>query len=69
MNHRILSVMVTALGAPYIGKGRWEMPHYLIHDNKFMEWVSKEVNGMECTMSERCTESCNTQTKFKNFKK
>jgi hypothetical protein len=60
--------MISAPGAPYIGKGRWAMPHFLIHDDKFMDKASEEVYEMERTMNEGRTATNNAQVKFKALK-
>jgi hypothetical protein len=67
-DHKMVSVTISAPGAPYIGKGRWAMPHFLIHDDKFMDKASEEVYEMESTMNEGCTATNNAQVKFKALK-
>ncbi|KAJ7222671.1 hypothetical protein B0H12DRAFT_1078252 [Mycena haematopus] len=48
--------------------GRWAMPHFLIHDNEFMEKASEDIYKMECTMNDVRTAEENAQTKFNSFK-
>ncbi|KAJ7260322.1 Endonuclease/exonuclease/phosphatase, partial [Mycena haematopus] len=67
-DHRMVSMMVSAPGAPHIGKGRWAMPHFLVHDDGYMDKASEEVYEMELTMAEERTETNNAQTKFKSLK-
>jgi hypothetical protein len=67
-DHKMVTVTASAPGAPYIGPGRWQMPHFLLHNSQFMEHASREVYKLEASMNEQRTELCNAQTKFKAFK-
>ncbi|KAF7351516.1 Reverse transcriptase domain-containing protein [Mycena sanguinolenta] len=67
-DHRMVSVMITAPGAPYIGKGRWAMPQFLAEDNGFMRDASRALYDLEKQMDRERTQEENAQTKFKAFK-
>lgn len=65
-DHRIVSVTISAPNAPYIGKGRWAMPQFLLHDKDFMEYAVDEACKLEDSMNEPRSESSNAQTRFKD---
>ncbi|KAJ7682188.1 Endonuclease/exonuclease/phosphatase, partial [Mycena polygramma] len=67
-DHRMVSVNISAPGSPYIGKGRWAMPDFLLYDKEFMSHAMEEACKLEDSMSEARTESSNAQTRFKDFK-
>ncbi|KAJ7681037.1 Endonuclease/exonuclease/phosphatase, partial [Mycena polygramma] len=67
-DHRMVSVNISAPGSPYIGKGRWAMPEFLLYDKEFMSHAMEEACKLEDSMSEARTESSNAQTRFKSFK-
>ncbi|KAJ7748082.1 Endonuclease/exonuclease/phosphatase [Mycena metata] len=46
-DHQMVSVEVSAPGAPYVGKGRYAIPLYLIKDKKFMEFAVNEGSKLE----------------------
>jgi exonuclease III len=46
-DHRMVSVTISAPGAPYIGKGRWMMPQFLLYDKEFMGLAMKEACNLE----------------------
>ncbi|KAJ6545700.1 hypothetical protein B0H19DRAFT_1267083 [Mycena capillaripes] len=67
-DHRLVSVCISAPGAPYIGKGRWAMPLFLLYDKEFMGYAIEEACKLEDSMEDTRTEESNTQTRFKAFK-
>ncbi|KAJ7090687.1 Endonuclease/exonuclease/phosphatase, partial [Mycena epipterygia] len=67
-DHRMVSVTVSAPGAPYVGKGRWAMPHFLLYDKEFVSHAMEEACKLEESISETRTVLSNAQTKFKSFK-
>jgi exonuclease III len=38
-DHQMVSVTITAPGAPYIGKGRWAMPDFVLYDKEFISFA------------------------------
>ncbi|KAJ6626646.1 Endonuclease/exonuclease/phosphatase, partial [Mycena sp. CBHHK59/15] len=67
-DHRMVSVRITAPGAPYLGKGRWAMPDFLLYDSDFMAFAMEEACKLEESMDDAHTEKSNPQTRFKSFK-
>ncbi|KAJ7864366.1 Endonuclease/exonuclease/phosphatase [Mycena leptocephala] len=68
MDHRMVSVTISAPGAPYIGKGRWVMPQFLLHDKEFISHAMEEAVKLEESIHEARTDVSNAQTRFKSFK-
>jgi hypothetical protein len=68
MDHRMVSVTISAPGAPYIGKGRWTMPQFLLYDKEFINHAMEEAVKLEETIPDARTDVSNAQTRFKNFK-
>ncbi|KAF5373439.1 hypothetical protein D9615_009490 [Tricholomella constricta] len=70
-DHKLVSVQVAHLNAPWIGKGRWSIPHHVLNDKmykaKAKEIGIKALREVEELMDER-SESKNPQTIFKAFK-
>jgi hypothetical protein len=67
-DHRMVSVTISVLGAPFIGKGRWSAPLFLHYNKEFIDLAIEEACKLEDSMSEPRTELCNAQTKFEDFK-
>ncbi|KAJ3991447.1 Endonuclease/exonuclease/phosphatase [Lentinula boryana] len=44
-DHSMISVQISSEDAPYIGKGRWRIPDYVIKDKELLQYVRK--TGME----------------------
>jgi hypothetical protein len=61
-------VTISAPGAPYVGKGRWAMPQFLLYDKEFMTFSMEEAIKLEESILEEHTETSNAQTRFKTFK-
>lgn len=43
-DHELVTVRYTDTRAPYVGRGRWEIPTYMTDDKEFMDFVKKEGN-------------------------
>ncbi|KAJ6559270.1 hypothetical protein B0H10DRAFT_2240520 [Mycena sp. CBHHK59/15] len=67
-DHKMVSVRISAPEAPYIGKGRWVMPNFLLYDTEFMNYAMEEACKLEDSMGVTRTETANAQTRFKDFK-
>jgi hypothetical protein len=67
-DHRMVSVTISAPGTPYIGKGRWAMPHFLLYDKEFISHAIEEAVKLEESIPDARTDISNAQTRFKSFK-
>jgi exonuclease III len=68
-DHKMVSTCITDLKSPYIGKGRWTMPHFLLKDNKLIQEIQLLGRGMEsCLEGNERSPTINPQTTFKHFK-
>ncbi|KAJ7215888.1 Endonuclease/exonuclease/phosphatase, partial [Mycena pura] len=67
-DHKMVSVKISAPGAPYIGRGRWAMPLFLLNDTEFMGYAAGEACKLEDSMTIPRTETANAQTRSKEFK-
>lgn len=72
MDHSLISVNFSNPGTPYIGRGRWAMPLFLLKDCKVMAKI-KEL-GLELMSNieqhrARRTEELNPQVFHRNFKR
>ncbi|KAF5340368.1 hypothetical protein D9611_007908 [Ephemerocybe angulata] len=69
-DHELVSARLIDTDAPYMGRGRWEIPNFLLEDDDFMDWVrkhgNKKLEEME-GLTER-TASKNVQSIFKILK-
>ncbi|KAJ7180857.1 Endonuclease/exonuclease/phosphatase, partial [Mycena filopes] len=61
-DHRMVSVDVSAPGAPYIGRGRYVIPLYMLKDKLFMQYAVTEG----CKLEEDSQE--NIQVRWKEYK-
>lgn len=69
MDHKMVSVKLAHHETPFIGKGRWTFPLFLLKDTKLMDGIMKEGKSLYeklLTMMERSTES--PQELYKKFK-
>lgn len=70
-DHNMVSVHISNLNTPFIGKGRWSLPLHLLKDKPLMEQIEKMgielVDQMERSKF-NCPADLNPQTLFKNFK-
>ena len=70
-DHWIASVKISTTDAPLIGKGRWQIPTYLLENEEIMEEINekgkKTLNNIVATRYRR-TDTINPQTIFANFK-
>ncbi|KAJ7195745.1 Endonuclease/exonuclease/phosphatase, partial [Mycena pura] len=67
-DHKMVSVQVSAPGTPYVGKGRWAMPLFLLYDKEFMDYANGEACRLEDRMDLERTATKNAQTHCKEFK-
>ncbi|EPS98429.1 hypothetical protein FOMPIDRAFT_1126458, partial [Fomitopsis schrenkii] len=72
-DHKLCTVRISAREMPYIGKGRWVLPHQMIQDNEFIKEVEEMGRkALEVTqeMAERNsrTDQSNPQTVYRTFK-
>jgi exonuclease III len=67
-NHRMVLVTISAPNAPYIGKGRWTMPQFLLHDKDLLRYAVDEGCKLEDSMTETRSDTSNAQTRFKKYK-
>ncbi|KAH6867827.1 Endonuclease/exonuclease/phosphatase [Coprinopsis sp. MPI-PUGE-AT-0042] len=71
-DHDIISAVYYDRESPYIGKGRWAIPEFLLKDDPFMTEVSQRgynalVKAQEATATARTTDA-NPQTVWKEYK-
>ncbi|KAJ7025093.1 Endonuclease/exonuclease/phosphatase, partial [Mycena alexandri] len=67
-DHRMVSVQIKAPGSPYIGKGRYTIPLFLLRDKKFIDFTLNAGSELESKI-ERAEGDPNTiQSEFKVFK-
>jgi exonuclease III len=67
-DHRMVSVTITAPGSPYIGKGRYAMPLFVLRDQKFLEFAVFEGVKLEESLSNTNEPEGNIQTQHKRYK-
>ncbi|KAJ7115511.1 hypothetical protein C8R43DRAFT_961103 [Mycena crocata] len=67
-DHRMVSVILTAPGSPYIGKGRYTIPLFLLRDKEFMEFVIEKGTDLEDGLAATHDNATFIQTGFKLFK-
>ncbi|KAJ7191839.1 Endonuclease/exonuclease/phosphatase, partial [Mycena pura] len=67
-DHKMVSVQISAPGAPYIGKGRWAMPQFLLYDTDFMSYAMEEACDLQDSMDLVRTNIDNAQIRHKKFK-
>ncbi|KAJ7762099.1 hypothetical protein B0H16DRAFT_1661874 [Mycena metata] len=67
-DHRMVSVVIRAPGAPFIGEGRYTIPLFLLKDTEFMKFVVEKGENLEEFLTEDRSDSTNIQTRFKAFK-
>ncbi|KAJ7740845.1 hypothetical protein B0H16DRAFT_1228857, partial [Mycena metata] len=67
-DHRMVSVQLKVPGAPYIGKGRYTIPIFLLRDKKFLEHTIKLGLEIEAEMDNTPDDANRIQTCFASFK-
>ncbi|KAJ7102025.1 Endonuclease/exonuclease/phosphatase, partial [Mycena epipterygia] len=67
-DHRMVSVRVSAPGSPYIGRGRYTIPLFLLRDKQFMDFVITRGATLESTMDENPGCKIVIQEGFKAYK-
>ncbi|KAJ3817517.1 Endonuclease/exonuclease/phosphatase, partial [Lentinula raphanica] len=69
-DHSLISVQITSEDAPYVGKGRWRIPDYVIKDRELLEYIRK--SGIEAERTLRAlpvrTQDGNAQLIWQSFK-
>ncbi|KAF8897703.1 Endonuclease/exonuclease/phosphatase, partial [Infundibulicybe gibba] len=70
-DHRMVSMKILDPGAPYIGKGRWTIPLFVLKDKKILQTMvelgTELMDNIERAKYNR-TDVRNAQTLFKTFK-
>ncbi|KAK0430264.1 Endonuclease/exonuclease/phosphatase [Armillaria borealis] len=71
-DHKLVTVELIDLKAPYIGCGRWTMPLYLLKNKKLIKEIQDLGLEMESQIEKlefnECTETRNAQILYKEFK-
>ncbi|KAJ7185338.1 Endonuclease/exonuclease/phosphatase, partial [Mycena filopes] len=67
-DHRLVTVQFKAPGAPYIGKGRYTIPLFLLRDKTFMDFTTKLGSELEGQLADTPEDTEKIQTRFKSFK-
>jgi exonuclease III len=70
-DHKLVSVRISDKKLPYIGKGRWTIPLFLLKDKKLNESIQKSGKDLEDKMErnkDSRTDANNSQTLFREFK-
>ncbi|KAJ7016063.1 Endonuclease/exonuclease/phosphatase [Mycena alexandri] len=67
-DHRMVSVQFKAPGAPFIGKGRYTIPIFLLRDRKFLEHTIKLGSEIEAEINNAPNDANKIQTCFASFK-
>ncbi|KAJ6449443.1 Endonuclease/exonuclease/phosphatase, partial [Mycena vitilis] len=67
-DHRMVSVQIRAPGAPYIGKGRYTIPLFLLRDEAFMEFTTRLGAELEKKINNAPEDAHSIQMGFKSFK-
>ncbi|KAJ3999732.1 Endonuclease/exonuclease/phosphatase [Lentinula boryana] len=69
-DHSLISVQITSEEAPWIGRGRWRIPDYVIKDKDLLEHARKKGIEAEQKLKELTTrtETANSQLIWNTFK-
>jgi hypothetical protein len=67
-DHRMVSFQLSAPGSPYIGKGRYTMPLFLLRDKELIDFVIKKGCELELKINTSPDDMVAIQTDFKAFK-
>ncbi|KAK6974475.1 Endonuclease/exonuclease/phosphatase, partial [Favolaschia claudopus] len=65
-DHFMVSVRISAPGAPFIGEGRYAIPVHMTKDKLFMEYARKE--GVKVNPEQVSDETTTLQSRFKEWK-
>ena len=71
MDHQLVSVRISNQRAPFVGKGRWTMPLFLLKDKEVMCEIKQLGRDLELTLESvntARTAERNPQVLFQNFK-
>ncbi|KAJ7139965.1 hypothetical protein C8R43DRAFT_1089253 [Mycena crocata] len=67
-DHKLVSVELIAPGSPYIGKGRYTIPLFLLRDKEFMTYTVQEGCALESKITGESENKSTIQLGFKDFK-
>ncbi|KAJ7032284.1 hypothetical protein C8F04DRAFT_882753, partial [Mycena alexandri] len=67
-DHRLVSVQFKAPGAPFIGKGRYTIPIFLLRDKQFLEYTITLGAELESEIENAPEDADKIQTGFAKFK-
>lgn len=70
-DHQLISVKISTARMPFVGKGRWTMPLFLITNKNCLEEIQKKGKSLEEALlnnKQSRTEDINPQTLFEQFK-
>ncbi|KAJ7040046.1 hypothetical protein C8F04DRAFT_886001, partial [Mycena alexandri] len=67
-DHRLVSVQIKAPGSPYIGKGRYTIPLFLLRDKQFIDFTMHAGSELEAKIEAAEDDPDIIQTSFKLFK-
>lgn len=70
-DHRLISLRIAIPDTPFIGRGRWTIPNFVLGDRKFLQEIEKKgkalLNNLHADQDIQ-RESRHIQTKWKSFK-
>ncbi|XP_006463114.1 hypothetical protein AGABI2DRAFT_74099, partial [Agaricus bisporus var. bisporus H97] len=70
-DHRLISLRIAIPDTPFIGKGRWTIPNFVLGDRKFLQEIEEKgkslLNDLRA-QPETCADSKDAQIKWKSFK-
>ncbi|KAJ7029142.1 hypothetical protein C8F04DRAFT_887473, partial [Mycena alexandri] len=67
-DHRLVSMQIRAPGSPYIGKGRYTIPLFLLRDKEFINYTTKLGAELEAKIVDNPEDATKIQSGFKQFK-
>ncbi|KAJ6552625.1 hypothetical protein DFH09DRAFT_1319074 [Mycena vulgaris] len=67
-DHSLVSVRISAPGSPYIGKGRYTIPIFLLRDKAFVDFTVNAGQALEAAMNAAPEDAVTIQVGFKAFK-
>ncbi|KAJ7663725.1 Endonuclease/exonuclease/phosphatase, partial [Mycena polygramma] len=67
-DHRMVSVQIRAPGSPFVGKGRYTIPLFLLRDKEFMNFVITAGSDLEKQILTAPEDANMVQTHFKSYK-
>ncbi|KAJ7078705.1 Endonuclease/exonuclease/phosphatase, partial [Mycena belliarum] len=67
-DHRLVSVVISAPGSPYLGKGRYQIPLFILRDKEFIDFTVKLGQSLEAEIDAAPDDAITIQTGWKTFK-